>query len=282
MSQKRIHDMTYQEKIACLNRSMRIELADLLMKKNLSHANEICSPAVPRRSFYTKYGKRAIDIVVSGVALVLTSPINVLLAIGTFFDVGRPLIFKQERTGKDGKPFQIIKFRNMTNATNEQGELLPARERVTKFGSFVRTTSLDEFLNFWNVFKGDMSIVGPRPLKADLLRRLNNRHAIRACVRPGLECPFLRPLDHVPTWEERFENDVWYVENVSFTTDVRMFFGIVKMVFDVRTRRSRAGAKGGGFMGYDFDGRIIDQTNIPERYLDEVLMSHGEIAEIKR
>lgn len=264
-----------QAKFDLLTREMRLEVADCIKRDNLKSTNRLHAPVNPRKTFYSRFVKRGVDIVISGLALIITSPINLALCIGTALDVGRPIIFKQERTGKDGKPFYIIKFRNMTNATDSNGDLLPARDRITKFGAFVRKTSLDELLNFWSIFKGDMSLVGPRPLKAETADRFSNRHASRMAVRPGLECPILHDFGHAPGWDERLENDVWYVEHVSFATDVRMLLGVIRMTFDAKARRYRANANGGGFMGYDCEGHAIDQASIPEKYLDEVLLRHG-------
>ena len=116
-----------------------------------------------KNTFYTCFGKRLIDLFISGVALLVFFPINLFIGIVTMFDVGFPIFFKQKRIGKNGKPFTMIKFRNMTNKTDENGNLLRADLRVTKWGRFVRSTSLDELLNFINIFKGDMSIILPTP-----------------------------------------------------------------------------------------------------------------------
>ena len=109
-------------------------------------------------TFYVKYGKRLLDILIGGLACLISLPVNLLIAIVTYFDMGSPIMFKQERVGRDGKLFSLSKFRNMTNERNEQGILLPPEKRVTKWGKFVRKTSLDELLNFWSIFKGDMSL----------------------------------------------------------------------------------------------------------------------------
>lgn len=126
--------------------------AQQLKIRNLAHANEISSPVDPKQSFYGKYTKRVLDIVLAGTALVITAPINLYLALMTYRDVGAPIIFKQKRSGKDLKTFELVKFRNMTNEKDELGNLLPPDQRITKFGQFVRSHSLDELLNFWSVF----------------------------------------------------------------------------------------------------------------------------------
>lgn len=208
----------------------------------------------PRDTFYTRYGKRLIDIAVSIIALLVTSPINLLIAVGTLLDVGRPVLFKQERLGKDGKVFTLVKFRNMTNETDEHGSLLPAGERVTKFGRLMRKTSLDELLNFWPILKGDMSLIGPRPLLVEYGPLYSERHRMRMAVRPGLECPTPERLDHPITWQEQFDNDVWYVENVSLATDLKLLLRIVDLVFDRRQTAIRGGGSRGVFGGYDENG----------------------------
>ena len=142
----------------------------------------------------------------------------------------------------NGKTFTLVKFRNMTNATDENGNLLPANQRVTKMGEFVRKTSLDELMNFWSVFKGDMSLIGPRPLATNYTSRFSERHKRRDAVRPGLECPFLTPSDHKRTWTEQFENDIYYVENLSFKLDVRMVIALFKAVFDRKSSSMRGAA----------------------------------------
>jgi len=209
----------------------------------------------PKRSFYSRYLKRFFDIVISFFAVVITLPINAVLAIITFFDVGRPIMFRQKRPGKDCKMFVIYKFRNMNNNTDENGVLLPPSERITKFGKFVRAASLDELLNFWSILKGDMSLIGPRPLLPEYLPFYDERQIMRHTVRPGLECPPIRANEYALTWEEQFENDVWYVENVSFATDCKMIFKIVRMIFDRKATKVRSGALRGYFEGSERDYR---------------------------
>ena len=188
------------------------------------------------------------------VALVVTLPFNLIIGIITMFDVGFPIFFKQTRTGKDGKEFTIIKFRNMRNTCDERGELLPPEQRVTTFGKFVRKTSLDELLNFWSVFKGDMSIIGPRPLVPEYTHRYNDRHRMRLTVRPGLECPPRTIGHHVWTWQEQFENDIWYVENVSFKTDCVMIINLIKYTLNKKDATARAIVQRNSFIGYDDQG----------------------------
>ena len=251
-----------------LSDAQRATIAEHLARDNRTHASAIAPAVHPRNSIYTRYVKRLFDIIIAAFALVITSPINLVLAIATFFDVGRPLLFHQTRTGKDGRPFRITKFRNMTNETDAHGVLLPPKERITRWGQFVRKTSLDELLNFWSIFKGDMSLIGPRPLIEKYLPRYSDRHMMRHAVRPGLECPILdESIKELSGWNQRLENDVWYVEHVSFAVDAKMIAALMRMVFDRKQTKSRSLAQRGSFMGYNKDGRAIDQTEIPLEYL---------------
>lgn len=259
-----------------LTKAQRWYIADRLAEERLPSINKDLKDVIPSRTLYVRYGKRFVDIIVSGTALIVTLPINVLLLVGTYLDVGCPVLFKQERIGKDGKNFELIKFRNMTNERDERGELLPPQKRVTKWGSFVRKTSLDELLNFWSVFKGDMSIIGPRPLVPEYKNRYNKRHRMRFAVRPGLECPPRWKLDHVWTWEEQFENDVWYVENVSLKTDLFLFLNLIRFALDKKSTQARAhGGDRGIFVGYDLHGQAIIYQDLSEDELDRLLGVSG-------
>lgn len=242
-----------------------LEVGEIIKKKNLTYANEVATPAHPRNTFYTKYIKRWIDFVIALAALIITAPINLLLGVATYFDVGRPVIFRQMRTGKDKRCFEIVKFRNMTNEKDARGELLPPEQRVTRFGRFVRRTSLDELLNFWLVLKGDMSIIGPRPLHCFYTDWMTERHAARYAVRPGLECPMLGAYMTSTNWQDRFENDVWYVENCSFWTDVRLFFRLIHITIFPQNKEERE-TSAGAFIGYDEKGMAISVNELPDVY----------------
>lgn len=196
----------------------------------------------PKISFYTIYIKRLFDIAISFIALIVFLPINIFIGIITFFDVGNPIFFTQERLGKDLKKFKIVKFRNMRDIRDKDGNLLPPDQRVTRFGSFVRRTSIDELLNFWNVFKGEMSIIGPRPLICDYLPYYDSVQIMRHSVTPGLECPSLKKRGQERTWSEQFEDDIWYVQNVSFITDCKMIFALIKLVFHKEEIKQRGKA----------------------------------------
>ncbi len=245
---------------------IRGEVADaarILQERNLAHANAIAAPVSPANGIYVRYMKRILDIALSGVALLITLPINVVLGALTFHDVGPPLFFHQQRSGKNLKPFDLVKFRNMTNERDENGELLPPEERTTNLGRFVRQHSLDELLNFWSVFKGDMSLIGPRPLPVEFTPRMTERHKMRYAVRPGLECPFLNNAlcEQYDFCHARFENDILYVENVSFIVDVKQALRLVRMVLGRGQTGNYIGTDS-HFIGYDEDGLAMSQQRL--------------------
>ncbi len=262
---------------ADLTKAQRLALTNHLALERLPEINAACRPVCVNETFYSRYGKRILDIVFSAVALAITLPFNLVAAFLTKLDVGSPILFSQERAGRNGKPFVIVKFRNMTNETDEHGELLPGSQRVTKFGRFMRRTSLDELLNFWNVLKGDMSIIGPRPLPPEYLHRYSDRHRMRLAVRPGLECP-PRSREHaVRSWNDQFENDVWYVEHVSFCTDLKMLVNIVCFAFDPKATGARASNARGTFVGYDLDGSAISGRDLDQALIDEFASLKGDM-----
>lgn len=242
-------------------------IGELNKEFHLAHANAIAVPVHIRDTFYTRYGKRWLDFFVSLIALIITAPVNLVLALGTYLDVGTPILFRQTRTGKGQKEFELIKFRNMTNATDSYGYLLPPEERVTRFGRFVRRTSLDELLNFWSILKGNMSIIGPRPLHAFYTPWMTDRHAARFAVRPGLECPTLDTQKEVVSWQGRFENDVWYVENCSLMLDIRLLLQLFRLVFFPNRKHEREVGESGTFIGYDVLGKAVSSRNVPDDVL---------------
>lgn len=258
-------------KVSELTKDLRWKIADNLAEERLDKVNKIVNAAHPQKSFYSKYGKRAFDVFFSLIALILTLPINFIIMIVTMFDVGFPIFFHQERLGENGRLFTLTKFRNMRNTKDKRGELLPPEKRVTKFGRFVRKTSLDELLNFWSVFKGDMSLIGPRPLVPEYKHRLNKRHYQRMAVRPGLECPPRKKLDHVWSWQEQFENDIWYVEHVSFLTDFKMVINLVRFALDRKSAKARANVQRGIFCGYDYNGNAITYEQLEEDLIDKLV-----------
>lgn len=251
-------------------------VAELLRERNIEVANKRHGVAHPRDSFYLRYGKRCIDVVFAASALVITLPINLVLAVATYLDVGRPIFFKQWRAGKDGVPFIIIKFRNMTNECDENGVLLPAEERVTKWGRFVRRTSLDELLNFWSILKGDMSVIGPRPLLLEYKYHYCDYHYARLAVRPGLECPPNPAMGDASTWEGAFNSDVWYVEHVSPLTDIKKLVRLVEAVFDKRSSLVRSSAGRTWFVGYDEKGMAMSLSDLSDELIDELLSGDAD------
>lgn len=184
-----------------------------------------------KKTFYSTIVKRAIDLILSGIALVVLSPVFLLVTILEWKFHGKPAIYKTKRPGKDGKIFTLYKFRSMTNERDSAGLLLPEEQRLTRFGIFIRKTSIDELPQLINIFKGDMAIIGPRPLLVEYLDLYSPRHAMRHAVRPGLVCITENKSSGPVTWRTQFESDVKYVESISFITDVRMLFAVVKEIF---------------------------------------------------
>lgn len=176
---------------------------------------------------YAKFLKRIIDFCLSLFALIILSPVLlVLIILGTIKMKGNPF-FTQQRPGKDEKIFRLIKFRTMTNAKDENGDLLPDEIRLTKYGQFLRSTSLDELPELFNILKGDMAIVGPRPLLVQYLPRYNERQKLRHTIRPGLTGLAQVNGRNSLTWEQKFEDDVTYIENITFLGDIKIIFKTV-------------------------------------------------------
>ncbi len=175
--------------------------------------------------------KRILDILASAIALFLLSPVIALVAWQISRKLGSPVLFRQIRPGLNGKPFTMIKFRTMRDAIDKNGNPLPDSERMTPFGNFLRSTSLDELPELWNVLKGDMSLVGPRPLLMEYLPLYSKEQARRHEVRPGVTGWAQINGRNAISWEEKFKLDVWYVDNQSFWLDVKILFLTVKKVF---------------------------------------------------
>jgi len=174
--------------------------------------------------------KRFFDIVSSGITLLLLTPVIILIAFQVRRKLGTPVFFRQVRPGKNAKPFQMIKFRTMREDTDQYGSLLPDSERIMPLGDFLRNSSLDELPELWNVLKGDMSLVGPRPLLMDYLPLYSTEQARRHNVRPGVTGWAQVNGRNAISWEEKFKYDVWYVENQSFWLDMKIILMTIKNV----------------------------------------------------
>ena len=174
--------------------------------------------------------KRLLDIIIASIALILLSPLYFYVAHKVKKNLGSPVLFRQIRPGLHGKPFEMIKFRSMKDAVDAQGNPLPDSERLTPFGKMLRSSSLDEMPELWNVIKGDMSIVGPRPLLMEYLPLYNQEQAKRHLVRPGMTGHAQVNGRNAISWEEKFKLDTWYVENQSVWLDFKIMLKTVKKV----------------------------------------------------
>lgn len=174
--------------------------------------------------------KRLLDIIIASTALLLLSPIYLLVAYKVKKNLGSPVLFRQVRPGLHGKPFEMIKFRTMRDAVDAQGNPLPDSERLTPFGQMLRATSLDEMPELWNVIKGDMSVVGPRPLLMEYLPLYSPEQAKRHNVRPGMTGHAQVNGRNAIGWDEKFKLDTWYVENQSTWLDFKIMFKTVHKV----------------------------------------------------
>ncbi len=183
-----------------------------------------------RHSGGSRFMKRVFDLVIAGAILLLFSPIIATVALLVRVKLGRPVSFRQERPGLNGKPFTMIKFRTMLDSRNKAGELLPDGERLTGFGKFLRSTSLDELPELWNVLRGDMSLVGPRPLLLQYLPLYTTEQARRHDVRPGLTGWAQVNGRNALSWKERFELDVWYVDHRTLALDLQILFLTIRKV----------------------------------------------------
>ena len=180
---------------------------------------------------YRDFFKRAVDIAVSGTALlVLLVPLGAVTVWLHFANKGAGAFFRQERPGKGGRIFRVVKFKSMTDERDANGNLLPDAQRLTRVGRFVRSTSVDELPQLWNVLKGDMSLIGPRPLLVQYLPLYSPEQARRHEVRPGItgwaQCHGRNAI----SWQQKFELDVWYVDHISFVTDCKVIFTTIKKV----------------------------------------------------
>ncbi|QNE66154.1 sugar transferase [Fusobacterium hwasookii] len=182
---------------------------------------------------YRKFFKRVFDIIISLIFILCFWWLYIVTAILVKVKLGSPILFKQDRPGLNEKIFKMYKFRTMTDKKDSLGNLLPDSERLTSFGKFLRSTSLDEIPELWNVLKGEMSLVGPRPLLVEYLRKYSENEKRRHEVKPGISGWAQVNGRNNTTWEERFENDIYYVENLSFLLDIKI---IIKTILKVIKR----------------------------------------------
>jgi sugar transferase EpsL len=166
--------------------------------------------------------KRLFDILVSAIALIVLSPVMIIVAVAIFLTMGSPVLFRQVRPGLNGNPFEIIKFRSMRDATDKSGKPLADADRLTKLGLWLRSTSLDELPELWSILLGDMSFVGPRPLLSEYLPLYSKPQARRHEVRPGLTGWAQVNGRNLLDWDEKFQLDVWYVDNRSLMLDIKI------------------------------------------------------------
>lgn len=179
---------------------------------------------------YEKFIKRGLDLLISGCALLVLWPVLLVLVVLVRSKLGGPAIFCQERPGKNGRVFRLYKLRTMTDERDEDGRLLPDEQRLTPFGRTLRSLSLDELPELWNIFRGDMSLVGPRPLLVKYLPLYNAQQARRHEVMPGLTGWAQVNGRNLVTWEDKFTMDVWYVDHISFALDLKILWLTVKAV----------------------------------------------------
>lgn len=194
---------------------------------------------------YKFFFKRIIDFIIVFFALLLLSPILIIISVWLHFaNKGAGVFFTQERPGKDGKIFKVIKFKSMTDERDEKGELLPNEQRITKVGAFIRKTSIDELPQLLNVLKGDMSLIGPRPLRVDYLPLYSKEQARRHNVRPGITGWAQINGRNAISWTKKFELDVWYVDHISFALDLKIIFKTLMKVIkraDINSSEEKIG-----------------------------------------
>lgn len=201
---------------------------------------------------YKSFFKRAIDITASGGCLLLFSPFLAIVTVWLHFaNKGAGAFFFQDRPGKNGKIFRVVKYKTMTDERDPEGNLLPDEARLTKVGKFVRSTSIDELPQLWNVLKGDMSLIGPRPLLVKYLPLYSNEQMRRHEVRPGISGWAQCHGRNAISWQKKFELDVWYVDHISFVTDCKIVLTTLKKVFGRADINSATDATMEAFNGHN-------------------------------
>lgn len=203
----------------------------------------------------SKFFKRLFDIIASASGLIFLSPVFLILIYLIRKNLGEPVFFTQERPGKDGKPFKMIKFRSMRDAVDKDGNPLPDSERLTPFGKKLRATSLDELPELWNVLKGEMSLVGPRPLLISYLPLYNEFQNRRHEMRPGVTGWAQVNGRNALSWDEKFAHDIWYIDHYSFWLDMKILFLTVKKVFIKEGISAEGEATMPYFTGNDTDAK---------------------------
>lgn len=219
-------------------------------------------------SFYNKYIKRLLDIILSLFAIVILSPVLLVLAILVRIKLGSPIIFKQKRPGKDEKIFTLYKFRTMTDEKDEDGNLLPDEKRLTKFGKFLRSTSLDELPELFNILEGSMSIVGPRPLLIKDMIFMTKEQRKRHEVRQGLTGLAQVNGRNNITWENKFDYDLLYIDNISFLTDCKIILQTVGKVF-----RREDTVRKGTESDMDLGDYLLKEKKMTEEEYDKIIES---------
>lgn len=211
---------------------------------------------IPKDGIYKRYFKRPMDFTLALAALIVLSPLLLVVALLVRIKLGNPVIFKQQRPGLNEKIFTLYKFRTMTDEKDEDGNLLPDEIRLTKFGKALRATSLDELPELWNIIRGDMAIIGPRPLLVEYLPLYNEHQRRRHEVRPGLSGLAQVKGRNTLSWEEKFQLDVQYIDNVSFIEDWRITLLTLKKVFVRDGINSETAATMEHFKGSNIKGRF--------------------------
>lgn len=218
-----------------------------------------------KKGFYEKYIKRPQDFCCALAAIIVLSPIMAVTAVLVRVKLGSPVIFKQERPGLHGKIFTLYKFRTMTDAKDKNGNLLPDEVRLTKFGKMLRSTSLDELPELLNILRGDMAVVGPRPLLVEYLPYYTKEEKHRHDVRPGLTGLAQINGRNTLTWEEKFSYDIKYVKNISFVSDVKIILKTVEKVFKRSDILIGKEFKVGKLLVERADWQLTDEGAIPKK-----------------